>query len=233
MSSRNNVISVNIANIWQRINDAEHQFDRDAGSVSLLGVSKARTVDEIRAALGADLYAFGESYIQEAIPKIESLAGEAIEWHYIGRIQSNKARAIATHFDWVHTVPSLSVAGKLSLYRPEALPPLNVCLQVNISEEPGKSGASSESLLELAEEVDHLPRLRLRGLMVIPAKTKDEGEQRAAFGFASNLYRKLMNHGYSVDTLSMGMSGDFEAAIAEGATMIRIGTAIFGPRDTP
>ena len=224
------MILQNITNIWQRINDAEQKFDRTSGSVDLLVVSKGRTVIEVKSALKAGAHRFGENYVQEAVTKITALKDEEIEWHFIGKIQSNKTQLIADNFSWVHTISDLHTAGRLSMQRSPELPPLNVCLQVNISEEPTKSGATIDALSDLAGEVEHLPNIRLRGLMAIPAVSHDLDEQRAIFHQVSQLYQKMVREGVHLDTLSMGMTGDFEAAIAEGSTMVRLGTAIFGPR---
>jgi len=175
---------------------------------------------------------FGENYLQEALQKIEALADLDLEWHFIGPIQSNKTRAIAEHFDWVHSVDRLKIARRLNEQRPAALAPLNVCLQLNVSAEQSKSGAEPAQLAALAAEVAALPRLRLRGLMAIPAATEDVARQRAAFRCMGEAQAQLQAAGLELDTLSMGMSGDLEAAIAEGATLVRIGTALFGPRPT-
>lgn len=220
----------NITNIWQRIHDAEQEFDRTSGSVDLLAVSKTRAVEEIKSALDAGVHRFGENYVQEALPKIQALADEDIEWHFIGNIQSNKTQQIAENFSWVHAVSNLNTVGRLSMQRPADLPPLNVCIQVNISEEASKSGTTVTALSELAGEVARLPNIKLRGLMVIPEICHTFSAQRAIFQKARQLYQKLVREGLQLDTLSMGMSGDFEAAIAEGATIVRLGTAIFGPR---
>lgn len=224
------MILQNLTTIWQRINDAEEKYHRTSGSVDLLAVSKTRTIAELKRALNAGIHRFGENYVQEAIPKIQALAVEGIEWHYIGSVQSNKTRAIAEHFSWVHTIDNLQTARRLSMHRPAELPPLNICMQVNIEQEQNKSGAAVADLFELAAQVAHLPNIRLRGLMLIPKICHDFTAQRASFHKAYQLYQKLSRHGLELDTLSMGMSGDFEAAIAEGSTIVRLGTAIFGPR---
>lgn len=203
---------------------------RPRGTVQLLAVSKTFPADAIREAVAAGQTAFGENYLQEAEAKIAALAGAGLEWHFIGPIQSNKTRPLATHFDWVHTVERLKIAQRLSEQRPSDLSPLNVCLQVNISGEASKSGVSPAELPELARQVAALPHIRLRGLMAIPEPETDASKQRAAFAQVRALFDQLKGDGYALDTLSMGMSGDMAAAIAEGATIVRIGSAIFGDR---
>jgi len=197
----------------------------------VLAVSKTRPEADIRAAFGAGLTHFGENYLQEALPKMEALADLPLQWHFIGPIQSNKTRSIASHFDWVHSIDREKIARRLSEQRPAHLPPLQVCLQVNVSGEATKAGADPAEIPELARALAALPRLRLRGLMAIPAPTEDAGEQRAAFRALRELFEALPPADPPADTLSMGMSADLEAAIAEGATLVRVGTAIFGPRD--
>lgn len=203
---------------------------RGAHDVSLLAVSKTFAPDAIRAAYHAGQTRFAESYVQEALSKIEALRDLPIEWHYIGPLQSNKTRPIVEHFAWVHSVDRLKIAERLSMQRPAQLPPLQVCLQVNISGEDSKSGVSPDAAGVLAEAVAKLPNLRLRGLMAIPAPSDEIAVQRMAFARLRELFDKLNRQGLALDTLSMGMSHDFAAAIAEGATMVRIGTAIFGTR---
>ncbi|MDX1251436.1 MAG: YggS family pyridoxal phosphate-dependent enzyme [Gammaproteobacteria bacterium] len=212
------------------IASAEHQYGRAPGSVTLLAVSKTWPVADILAAVDAGQACFGESYLQEAVPKIEALAGKGIEWHFIGPIQSNKTKPIALHFDWVHSIDRLSVAQRLNDQRPPELPPLHACLQVNIGNEPQKAGVGLAELPALADAVAVLPRLRLRGLMAIPPLTDNFNTQRQIFRRVREALERLNARGLNLDTLSMGMSGDLEAAIAEGATMVRIGSAIFGSR---
>lgn len=219
----------NLAFIRQQIVDAQAQFNA-AQNVTLCAVSKAQTATSIRAAYEAGQTVFGENYLQEALAKQAQLQDCAIAWHFIGPIQSNKTQPIARHFDWVHSVDRLKIAQRLSDARPPELPPLNICLQVNISEEASKSGASGQALLELALNINQLPRLQLRGLMAIPAPCHVFEQQRDQFRQVRALFEQLNNHGLHLDTLSIGMSGDFAAAIAEGATLVRIGTAIFGAR---
>lgn len=216
--------------VRQRIDSTCRQFERAPESVHLLAVSKTRSSDELRAMAALGLRRFGENYLQEALQKIEALADLELEWHFIGPIQSNKTRPLAEHFDWVHTVDRLKIARRLSEQRPAHLPPLNICLQVNVSAEESKSGITLADLPDLAMEVSQLPRLQLRGLMAIPAPAEGFEQQRLPFRQMRRALEQLNSEGLQLDTLSMGMSGDLEAAIAEGATIIRIGTALFGPR---
>ena len=222
-------LSDNLACIRQQITDAQARFQATQ-SVTLCAVSKAQPATAIRAAYDAGQTVFGENYLQEALQKQAELEDCAIAWHFIGPIQSNKTQPLARHFDWVHSVDRLKIAQRLSDARPSDLPPLNICLQVNISEEASKSGASGQELLELALNIKQLPHLQLRGLMAIPAPCSNFEQQRDQFRQVRALFDQLNNHGLQLDTLSIGMSGDFAAAIAEGATLVRIGTAIFGAR---
>jgi len=201
---------------------------RGEDEVRLLAVSKTFAAEAVREAYHGGQLAFGENYLQEALGKIEALRDLPLEWHFIGPIQSNKTRPIAEHFAWVHSVDRLKIAERLSAQRPAELPPLNVCLEVNVSGEASKSGVAPAELLPLARAVAALPRIRLRGLMAIPAPATDE--QRAPFAQLRRLLEDLQRQGLPLDTLSMGMSHDFAAAIREGATIVRIGTAIFGAR---
>jgi len=196
-----------------------------------LAVSKTFAADAIREAWQTGQIRFAESYVQEALAKIAALDDLAIEWHFIGPIQSNKTRSIAEHFDWVHSVDRLKTAERLSVQRPAHLPSLQLCLQVNISGEDSKSGVAPDDVNALALAIARLPNIRLRGLMAIPAPSDDVAAQRAAFATLHKLFDQLNRQGLHMDTLSMGMSHDFVAAIAEGATMVRVGTAIFGNRD--
>ncbi|MED5610565.1 MULTISPECIES: YggS family pyridoxal phosphate-dependent enzyme [Pseudomonas] len=221
-------IAENIAKVRERIREAEQACGRPSGGVALLAVSKTKPAAAIREAHAAGLVDFGENYLQEALGKQAELADLALTWHFIGPIQSNKTRPIAEHFHWVHSVDRLKVAERLSAQRPAQLPPLNVCLQVNVSGEASKSGCAPEELPALAAAVAALPNLKLRGLMAIPEPTEDVAAQRAAFARLRELLTAL---NLGLDTLSMGMSHDLEAAIAEGATCVRIGTALFGARD--
>ncbi len=228
----NIAIKENIAQTRERITAAEKKFNRAAGSVSLLAVSKRQPASAILTALEQQQFHFGENYLQEALDKIDALQEQPIIWHYIGAIQSNKTGPIATYFDWVHSVSSLKVAKRLSTQRPKTLSDLNICLQFNVSEEDSKSGTTLEELCTLAADVAALPHIKLRGLMAIPQKTETFEQQRAIFHTVQQAQQHLIDAGHPLDTLSLGMSADLEAAIAEGSTMVRIGTAIFGPRKT-
>ena len=221
-------IEKNIAKVAARIREAAQAAGRDPATVGLLAVSKTQPAAAIREAFAAGLREFGENYLQEALDKQAELADLPLTWHFIGPIQSNKTKPIAEHFDWVHSVDRLKIAQRLSDQRPPQLPPLNVCLQVNVSGEASKSGCTPAELPQLAQAVAALPGLRLRGLMCIPAPSDDPVEQHAAFARLRTLCEQLPAQ---LDTLSMGMSQDLEAAIAEGATWVRIGTALFGARD--
>lgn len=213
----------------ERIAAACRAAGRDAGTVTLLAVSKTFPAAAVREAWQVGQTAFGESYLQEALAKQDALADLAIEWHFIGPIQSNKARSLAGRFAWVHGIDRLKIAQRLSVARPDSLPPLNCCIQVNVSGEGSKHGVMPVEALELARAVAVLPRLRLRGFMAIPRETGDAAAQRAQFAVLRGLYEQAA--GLRLDTLSMGMSGDLEAAIAEGATIVRVGAAIFGQRN--
>ena len=216
--------------VRRRVCAAEERFARPAGSVTLLAVSKARSAVDIEEVASAGQRAFGESYAQEALGKIAALTHLPLEWHFIGPIQTNKTRIIAERFHWVHSIGRLKVARRLSEQRPDELPPLQVCVQVNVSGETSKSGVAPEQAAELASAIVALPRLELRGLMAIPAPCEGLAAQRVPFQRLRALQESMKAGGLRLDTLSMGMSADLEAAIAEGATIVRIGTAIFGPR---
>lgn len=224
-------IEQNIAKVRQRIRAACEASGRDEASVTLLGVSKTRPAADIRAAVNTGLGEIGENYLQEALAKQPELADLPIHWYFIGPIQSNKTRAIAENFDWVLSVDRLKIAQRLSEQRPAHLPPLSICLQVNISREASKSGCDPDQLPALAQAVQALPRLRLRGLMAIPQADADAGEQQREFDAMRAALAKLQQHWPELDTLSIGMSADFEAAIRAGATLVRIGTDIFGARN--
>ncbi len=231
-------ISENLQLVQHRIANSAQAAGRDPASITLLAVSKTFDVQAVLAAAQAGQRAFGENYVQEAIDKIaatrdmrEHNPDLQLEWHFIGPIQSNKTRQIAEHFDWVHSVDRLKIAQRLSEQRPADMPPLQICLQVNVSGEATKSGLEPDVLLELARAVVLLPNIRLRGLMAIPEPTEDVQQQRAAFAKLRFMQNDLQAVGIQTDTLSMGMSADMDAAIAEGATIVRIGTAIFGVRD--
>lgn len=227
-------IADNIGTVTRRIQKATLKAGRTANSVHLLAVSKKRPADDLRTAFDAGQRAFGESYVQEALDKMEALADlDAIEWHFIGPVQSNKTRQIAEAFDWVHSVDRLKIAHRLDEQRDGALPPLNICLQVNINNEASKSGCSLEDLTELADAIEDMPNLSLRGLMAIPDPDQPEAELRSSFRKLANALKKLRQEAPAsgpLDTLSMGMSDDLEMAIEEGSTWVRVGTALFGPR---
>lgn len=224
-----------IASNLQAVNDAIAQAaraaQRGAEDIKLLAVSKVFPAAAVREAFQAGQRAFGENYVQEALKKIEALRDLPLEWHFIGPIQSNKTRDIAERFAWVHSVDRLKIAERLSAQRPQNLPPLNVCIQVNVSGEASKSGVAPDALVALARAVARLPRLKLRGLMAIPAPAEDLQAQRVPFARLRGLLQHLNAQGLELDTLSMGMSHDLEAAVLEGATIVRVGTAIFGQRD--
>lgn len=220
----------NLANLQQAIQSAALQARRDATSINILAVSKGHSTDHIRQAYQAGLTWFGESYLQEALPKMTALEDLPLTWHFIGPVQSNKTKDIAGRFHWVHSVDRLKIAVRLSEQRPAHLQPLNVCIQVNISQETAKSGIMRQALKEFAAQLRDLPRLRLRGLMAIAQKTGDTRKQRAMFAQMRHLFDDLKQHGYALDTLSMGMTADLEAAVLEGSTLLRIGSGLFGPR---
>ncbi|WP_085697851.1 YggS family pyridoxal phosphate-dependent enzyme [Pseudomonas sp. B26(2017)] len=221
-------IADNILQVSSRIKAAVKAAGRDENSVRLLAVSKTKPAQALREAYAAGLRDFGENYLQEALGKQLELADLPLIWHFIGPIQSNKTRSIAEHFAWVHSVDRLKIAQRLSEQRPADLPPLNICIQVNVSGEASKSGCTPQDLPALAQAISTLPHLKLRGLMAIPEPTEDRAEQDAAFAAVQKLQAGL---DLPLDTLSMGMSHDLESAIAQGATWVRIGTALFGARD--
>jgi pyridoxal phosphate enzyme (YggS family) len=227
-------IGTNLQAVEATIAAAAGAADRPASSVHLLAVSKTFPPEAVLEAMAAGQRAFGENYLQEALDKMQAVArmapGQAVEWHFIGPIQSNKTRPIATHFQWVHSVEKLKTAQRLSEQRPLELGPLNICLQVNISGEDSKSGVSVGELPALAQQVAALPNLRLRGLMAIPAPQDDPAMQREPFARLRGLFEGLRRDGLALDTLSMGMSADLGAAVLEGATIVRVGSAIFGVR---
>jgi pyridoxal phosphate enzyme (YggS family) len=223
-------LAVNIRDVRERIRVACARAGRSVDSVTLLAVSKTHSVDLIRGAAREGVEHFGESYLQEALPKIETLRGLELTWHFVGQLQGNKTRAVAEAFQWVHAVDRLRIAKRLSDQRPFHAPPLNVCLQVNVGGEDTKGGVTPAELPELAREVAALPRLALRGLMCIPPPEGDPSRQRAWFSQTAELLRSLHVPGTTLDTLSMGMSDSLEVAIEEGATIVRVGTALFGQR---
>jgi pyridoxal phosphate enzyme (YggS family) len=229
------MIADNIGTVRARIRRACVAAGRPVETVTLLAVSKRFPAEAVREAAEAGQRRFGENQVQEGVDKIVALraAGEALEWHLIGPLQSNKTRAVAEHFDWVHSIDRLKIAERLAEQRPPELPPLQVCIQVNISGEATKSGVAPAEALALAAAVARLPRLRLRGLMAIPEPAIDIDAQRAPHRALRGLFEAIIAQGLALDTLSIGMSDDLEAAIAEGSTMVRVGTAIFGARANP
>jgi PLP dependent protein len=225
-------IELKLQQLRQRIGDACTLAQRPVQSVTLLAVAKTFGADAVRQAHAAGQHAFGENYVQEALAKIEALADlrPALQWHLIGPLQSNKTREVAAAFDWVHTVDRLKIAQRLSAQRPDHLPPLQVCVQVNVSGEASKAGVAPDEAAALAQAVAALPRLCLRGLMSIPEPAQGIAAQRAPHRRLHELFESMCAQGLALDTLSMGMSADLEAAIAEGSTMVRVGSAIFGER---
>lgn len=227
-------IAANLQHVRERLWRACEAASRDSAEVTLLAVSKTFGADAVRQAHAAGQTAFGENYVQEGIDKIaqvaQTLPREAIEWHCIGPLQSNKTRLVATQFDWVQSVDRLKIAQRLSEQRPPGLPPLNVCLQLNVDGGANKSGVSPAELPALADAVAALPQLRLRGVMSIPEPSSDVHTQRALFLRVREAYEDLRARGHVLDTLSMGMSDDLEAAVAAGSTMVRVGRAVFGHR---
>ncbi|MEZ8029920.1 YggS family pyridoxal phosphate enzyme [Enterovibrio norvegicus] len=226
-------IKQNLEQVTRQIDSAAQKCGRDASGVQLLAVSKTKPIDAIADAVGAGHRQFGENYVQEGVEKILHFREQStpLEWHFIGPIQSNKTRPVAEHFDWVHSVDRSKVARRLSEQRPNDMPPLQVLIQINTSGESSKSGTQFEDVKALADEIDQLPNLELRGLMCIPQPEDDHDSQLAAFAPLSQLFEEMKASRPRFDTLSMGMSGDMDAAIASGSTMVRIGTAIFGARD--
>jgi pyridoxal phosphate enzyme (YggS family) len=223
-------VTENLPKVIDLLAKATTEAGRDPDTVKLLAVSKKQPAAAVLAAVEAGQRDFGENFVQEGLQKITDVARIDLVWHFIGHLQSNKSRAVAENFDWVHTLDRLKIARRLSHDRPADLGDLNVCLQVNIDNEPAKSGVSAEELPELAQQIIELPRLRLRGLMCLPAVRESFAEQREPFARLRDLNESLAANGIATDTLSMGMSGDYRAAIFEGSTMVRIGTAIFGER---
>ena len=209
---------------------AARKFDRQPKDIQLLAVSKKRTIDDIKQAIDQGQRAFGENYLQEALHKISALTDYPLQWHFIGALQSNKAALVSRHFAWLHSLDSLKLAQRLSHCRPTDMPPLNVCVQINIDEEPSKAGILPAQLSDFVRRI-RLPGLCLRGLMCLPKLRPDFTEQRQVFRHMHQLWQDLRQQGFALDSLSMGTSHDFVAAIAEGATIIRLGTALFGPRE--
>jgi pyridoxal phosphate enzyme (YggS family) len=224
--------SDSVQNAQSRIANACRAVARSVDSVTLLAVSKGQSSAAIDCAARAGVEHFGENFLQESLPKIESLGGLELCWHFIGRLQANKTRAVAENFAWVHAVDRLKIAERLSAQRPDHAPPLNLCLQLHVGGEQSKGGVEAADIAPLAAAVRALPRIRLRGIMSMPPAESAVDRQRQWFRETRQVFDYLNERGMGLDTLSMGTSGDFEAAIAEGATLVRIGTAIFGPRDT-
>jgi pyridoxal phosphate enzyme (YggS family) len=223
-------LTVHVNHVRSRIRYAALAAGRDPETVTLIAVSKGKSAEIVKQAATAGVTDFGENYLKEALAKLEELGALVLRWHYIGQIQANKTRSIAERFAWVHSLDRIGIARRLSEQRPPEAPPLQVCLQVALVAEPAKGGVEPEALAELAAAVAQLPRLNLRGLMCIPPPQPDEKAARSLFARLRHLKDELNANGLKLDTLSMGMSSDFESAIAEGATMVRIGTALFGAR---
>ena len=223
-------VTENLRKIRDLLHLAAIEANRDPADVRLLAVSKKQSLDKIREAYAAGQREFGENFVQEGVDKICAMDMDDITWHFIGHLQSNKTRVVAENFDWVHTIDKLKTARRLSNQRPDELPPLNVCLQVNVDDEESKSGVTPGALPELAAACAELPNIRLRGLMCLPAIREKLDAQRVPFAVLRELAEKLRADGVDTDTLSMGMTADFRAAILEGATIVRIGTALFGER---
>ena len=223
-------VTENLRKIRDLLHVAAIEANRDPAGVRLLAVSKKQPLEKIREAYAAGQREFGENFVQEGVEKIAAMDKDDITWHFIGHLQSNKTRVVAENFDWVHTIDKLKTARRLSEQRPDGLPPLNVCLQVNVDDEESKSGVTPEALPELAAACAKLPNIRLRGLMCVPAIREEPDAQRIPFAALRGLAEKMRTDGVDTDTLSMGMTADFRAAILEGATIVRIGTALFGER---
>ncbi|MCP4432558.1 MAG: YggS family pyridoxal phosphate-dependent enzyme [Gammaproteobacteria bacterium] len=223
-------IEKNLNLVRQQIKQAAQKYGRNSEEVTLLAVSKRKPVEDIAHAYACGQRDFGENYLQEAQHKMAALSELDICWHFIGAIQSNKTKPLATDFNWVHCIDRFKIARRLSEQRPDGMPPLNLCIQVNIDAEPSKAGIKLDEVPKLANDISSLPRVRLRGLMAIPAPQDDFESQRKSFSLLADMLAQINQQGLDCDTLSMGMSHDMPAAIAEGATLVRIGTAIFGER---
>ncbi len=225
-------IAQSLEEIRNRVTVLERRYERSPGAVRVLAVSKTKPPEAVRAAAEIGQREFGENHVQDALTKLDALADLDLVWHFIGPIQSNKTRVVAARFHWVDSIDRAKIARRLNEQRPDGLPPLEVCIQVNLSGETSKSGVEPQQVEELARVVSELPRLRLRGLMTLPRPCDELDDQRRPFAALRGILETLNAGGLTLDTLSMGMTNDMEAAIAEGATIIRIGTAIFGPRET-
>ena len=223
-------LAENYRSVVNRIRTAERNAGREAGSVSLVAVGKRHRVEAIRELAGLGQNIFAENFVQEAIAKQKVLSDLHLDWHFIGSIQSNKTKDIANHFSWVHSIDRYKIARRLSDQRPENLPPINICVQTNLQEEMTKSGVTGEQLLPLLEQIAELPRISLRGLMIIPEPVDDANQQREIFARLREWFNLAIEQGHPLDSLSMGMTADMEIAIAQGATHVRIGTALFGVR---
>jgi hypothetical protein len=223
-------LTVHVNHVRSRIRQAAQSAGRNPQDVTLVAVTKGKPAEMVRQAATAGVTDFGENYLKEALPKQEALADLKLTWHFIGQLQSNKSRAVAERFDWVHSIDRDSLARRLSEQRPFHAPPLNVCVQVKLEEEAGKGGVPSAALKSLVSQIAHLPRLKMRGLMCIPPPSDDAAGARAYFARMHELLDELNAAGFGLDTLSMGMSADYEAAVCEGATLVRVGTALFGAR---
>jgi pyridoxal phosphate enzyme (YggS family) len=230
ISPQNSMLHVN--HVRSRISQAALAAGRDPAAVTLIAVTKAQSAETVRLAATAGVTDFGENYLQEALAKMDRLAGLPLRWHFIGGIQSNKTRAIAERFDWVHSIDRLSIARRLSEQRPYHAAPLNLCIQVELVPEPNKGGVEPGEVPAIAAAAALLPRVRLRGLMCVPPPQPDAAAERAVFARLRSLLEELNAAGHKLDTLSMGMSADFESAIAEGATLVRVGSALFGARQS-
>ena len=226
-------IAQSLEEMRNRVTVLERRYGRAPGDVRLLAVSKTKPPEAVREAAECGQREFGENHVQDALTKLDALPGEDLIWHFIGPLQSNKTRVVAARFHWVHSIDRAKIARRLHEQRPEDLPPLELCIQVNVSEESSKSGVEPHQVEDLADAIAELPRLRLRGLMTLPRASDKLEEQRRPFATLRGIQETLNAAGHALDTLSMGMTNDMEAAIAEGATIIRIGTAIFGARPTP
>ncbi len=229
--TENSQIKARLLKVEKTIRSLEQKYQRAKNSVQLLAVSKTKPIEDILAAVECGQADFGENYAQEGIEKIEKLSNHNLHWHFIGPLQKNKTRLVAEHFSWVHTIERSIIAERLAAQRPENLPPIQACIQVNIDNEESKSGVLLDEIHELANNIVRLKNIKLRGLMAIPQVSSDTTQQRKAFAKLRQQYESLKQTGFELDTLSMGMSGDLEAAIAEGATIVRVGTAIFGKRN--
>jgi pyridoxal phosphate enzyme (YggS family) len=230
MLSRPQNYSESVQDTLDRVSEACREAGRSVDSVTVLAVSKGQSAAAIDAVAGQGLEHFGENFLQESLPKLAELTGRELTWHFIGRLQANKTRPVAEHFQWVHGVDRLKIAERLSAQRPFHAPPLNVCLQLHVGGEASKGGVDAADMPALARQVRELPQLRLRGLMCMPPAEADPARQRQWFRECRQVFDYLNEHGHGLDTLSMGTSADFPSAIHEGATLVRIGTAIFGPR---